>query len=51
MTLERENVALCKMVPNANIMTLHFYTYVMLKTLYAQDYVMMSVYDITENSL
>ena len=28
-----------------------FYTYIMLKSLYAHDSVMMSVYDITENTL
>ena len=43
--------ALCKMASNANLMTLYFYTYVMLKMLYAHDSVMMSVYDITENIL
>ena len=39
------------MASNANIMTLHFYTYITLKMLYAHDSVMMSVYDITENIL
>ena len=51
MTLGRENVTLCEMASNANVMTLHFYTYIMLKMLYACDSVMMSVYDITENIL
>ena len=58
MTLGRDNVTLCKMASNANVMTLHFshlryvfYTYVTLKMLYACDSVMMSVYDITENTL
>ena len=39
------------MVSNANIMTLRFYTYVMLKMLYACDSLIMSVYDITEHSI
>ena len=46
-----KSVTLCKMVSNANVMTLCFYTYVMLIMLYAHDSVMMSVYDITENTL
>ena len=39
------------MASNANVMMLCFYTYIMLKTLYACDSVMMPVYDITENIL
>ena len=52
------------MASNANIMTLYFYTYITflrlhyvfytyitLKMLYGHDSVMMSVYDITENTL
>ena len=43
MTLGRENVTFGKMVKYHDVMMLCFYTYFMLKMLYAHDSMMMSV--------